>query len=63
LVVLPLWLPLWSVLSSFCMSAHCDMSSHNLCNVCYFSLHYFVFLLVLPIWYSVVLTMHSLLLQ
>jgi len=33
----------------------CDFSSHNLCNVCQSSLYYFVFLLVLPIWYSMVL--------
>ncbi len=39
------------------------LSSHNLCNVCQSSMYYFVFLLVLPIWYFVVLTMHSLLLQ
>jgi hypothetical protein len=47
LVVLLLWLPLWFVLSYFYMSPHCDLSSHNLCNVCQFSLYYFVFLLIL----------------
>jgi hypothetical protein len=34
LVVLLLWLRQWSILSSFCMFPHCDLSSHNLCNVC-----------------------------
>ncbi len=34
LVVLPLWLPPWSIFFSFYMSSHCDLSSHNLCNVC-----------------------------
>jgi hypothetical protein len=47
LVVPPLWLPLWSILSSFYMSSHCDLSSHNLCNVCHSLLYYLVFLLVL----------------
>jgi hypothetical protein len=46
----------------FYMSPHCDLSSHNLCNVCQFSLYYFVFSLVLFIWYCVVLKVHSLLL-
>jgi hypothetical protein len=63
LVVLPLWFPLWSIFSSFCMSPQCDLSSHNLCNVYQSSMYYFVFLLVLLVWYSMVLTMHSLLLQ
>jgi hypothetical protein len=63
-LVMPLlWLPPWFSLSSFCMSPHCDFSSHNSCNVCQSSLHYFVFLLLLSIWYYVVLTMHSSLLQ
>ncbi len=55
LVVLPLWLPLWFILSSFYMSPHCDSSSHSLCNVCHFSLYYFVFSLMLHVWYFVVL--------
>jgi hypothetical protein len=38
LVVLPLWLLMWSVLSYFYMSPHCDLSSHNLCNICQSSL-------------------------
>jgi len=41
LVVPPLWLPSWSVFSSFCMSPHYDLSSHNLCNVCQSSMYYF----------------------
>jgi hypothetical protein len=49
LVVSPLWLPLWSTLSSFCISPPCDLSSHNLCNVYQIFLYYFVLLLVLPI--------------
>jgi hypothetical protein len=61
LVVLPLWLPLWCVLSSFYMSPHCDSSSHNLCNVCQFSLYNFVFSLMLLVWYFMVLKVHSLL--
>jgi hypothetical protein len=59
LVMLPLWLPLWSTFS-FCMSSHCDSSFHNLCNICQSSLYYYVFSLVLPIWYFVILKMHSL---
>jgi hypothetical protein len=39
------------VFYSFCMSPHCDSSSHSLCNICQSSLYYFVFSLVLPIWY------------
>ncbi len=52
LVVLPLWLPPWSTLSSFYMSPHSNSSSHNLCNVCESSMYYFVFSLVLHLWYS-----------
>jgi hypothetical protein len=63
LVVLPLWLPLWSILSSFYMSPHCDFASHSTCNICQSSLYYFMFLLVLHVWYSMVLKVHSLLLQ
>jgi hypothetical protein len=59
LVVLPLWLPLWYILSFFCMFPHCDSSYHNLCNVCQFSLYYYVFSLVLHVWCSVVLEVHS----
>ncbi len=33
LVMQPMWLPSWSTFF-FCMSPHCDLSSHNLCNVC-----------------------------
>jgi hypothetical protein len=54
-------LPLWFVLSSFCMFPHCDLSSHNLCNAYEYSLYYFVFLLVLPLWYFMVLIVHTLL--
>jgi hypothetical protein len=39
LVVLLVWLPPWSTLSSFCMSPHYDLSSHNLCNVFQSSLY------------------------
>jgi hypothetical protein len=39
--VLLLWLSPWSALSSFYMSPHCDLSSHNLCNVSQCSLYYF----------------------
>ncbi len=63
LVVLPLWLPPWSTLSSFCMSPHYDSSSYNVCNFCQSSMYYFVFLSVLPVWYYVVLKVHSLLLK
>jgi hypothetical protein len=46
LVVLPPWLPSWFAFFFFCMSPHCDLSTHNLYNVYQSSLYYFVFLLL-----------------
>ncbi len=63
LVVLLFWLPLWSILSFFYMFPHYDSSYHKLCNIYQSPMYYSMVLLVLLVWYSMVLKIHSLLLQ